>query len=672
MKKSEAAQKIAQLRETIEEHNYRYYVLDAPQISDAEYDRLLRQLEELEQDFPDLVTDDSPTRRVGGEPLPHFEKVEHGTPMLSLDNAFNAEELRGFDQRVRRATGISGDIAYMCELKIDGLAISLRYEQGRLVLGATRGDGVIGEDITQNLKTIKAIPLRLRKEVDLEVRGEAYLPKKEFMRINEIRKKNGEALFANPRNAAAGSLRQLDPRIAASRALSVFMYGIGDTSGFDIRRQSELLDYLVELGLRVNPERKRMLSIDEVIDYVEKWRERRAELDYEIDGIVIKVDDFALQEQLGTTTKHPRWSIAYKFPAEEAVTIVRAIEVTVGRTGAVTPTAILEPVTLAGTTVQRASLHNRDLIREKDIRLGDHVLVRKAGDIIPEVIRSIPERRTGEEVVYDMPDECPECGSELVHLEDEVALRCMNPACPAQTREGLIHFVSRNAMNIEGLGEKVVAQLFHAGLVRGVADLYALERDELLKLERMGDKSVDNLLSAIEQSKANSVEKLIFGLGIRHVGARAALLLAQAFGSLDSLSQATYDQVLAIDGIGPKIAESVVTFFERPEVHETLTKLKNAGVNFEYKGPRPEERVTDSLFSGKTVVLTGALERWSRKEAAAEIEALGGKVTSSVSAKTDLVIAGEKAGSKLTRAQELGIEVWDEAKFNEVMAQFEN
>ena len=668
MDRAEAETKIVKLRETIEEHNYRYHVLDAPTISDAEYDRLMRELQELEDAYPDLVTEDSPTQRVGGEPLPYFEKVEHHTPMLSLGNAFDEQELRDFDQRVKRAAGVTGDVAYMCELKIDGLAISLRYENGRLVYGLTRGDGTTGEDITQNLKTIAAIPLRLRKAVDLEVRGEAYLPKHEFVRINEARTKAGEALFANPRNAAAGSLRQLDPKIAAERALSVFMYGIGNTTGHNIRYQSELLDYLVQLGLKVNPERRRVSSIDGVIEYVESWRERRAELDYEIDGIVIKVDDFSIQEKLGTTARNPRWAIAYKFPAEEAVTIVRAIEVNVGRTGAVTPTAVLDPVTLAGTTVQRASLHNEDLIREKDIRLGDHVVVKKAGDIIPEVIRSIAERRTGEEQMYRMPDECPECGSELVHLEEEVALRCINPECPAQTREGIIHFVSRDAMNIDGLGEKVVTQLFNAGLVRGVADLYNLERNELLKLERMGEKSVDNLLTAIEESKENSVEKLLFGLGIRFVGSKAARILAQQFGDLDTLRQADYEQVLAIEGIGPRIADSIVTYFELPEVKQTLHKLRAAGVNFTYKGPHPEQAETDSPFSGKTVVLTGTLQNWSRKEAAAKIEVLGGKVTSSVSSQTDLLIAGEKAGSKLAKARELGIDVWDEEKLIEAFA----
>ncbi len=662
-----ALARIAQLRETIDAHNYRYHVLDDPKITDAEYDQLLRQLQQLEAAFPDLVTPDSPTQRVGGAPLPHFEKVAHPIPMLSLSNAFNEQELREFDQRIKRATGVER-ISYMCELKIDGLAISLRYENGRFAQGSTRGDGSVGEDITQNLKTIRAIPLRLRRPVDLEVRGEAYLPKKEFMRINREREETGEALFANPRNAAAGSLRQLDPKITAKRALSVFMYGIADSAELDVRQQSAMLDDLSELGLKVNNERQLVHSIDDVLDYIDRWQAHRAELDYEIDGIVIKVDDFSLQEALGTTAKSPRWAIAYKFPAEEAVTLLKAIEVTVGRTGVVTPTAVLEPVTLAGTTVQRASLHNEDLIREKDIRLGDHVLVRKAGDIIPEVVQSLAERRAGEEREYRMPTHCPECGSELVRLEDEVALRCINPNCPAQTREGIIHFVSRDAMNIDGLGEKVVTQLFRAGLVRGPADLYDLQRDELLKLERMGEKSVDNLLTAIERSKQNSVEKLIFGLGIRLVGAKAAELLAQAFGDLDTLRQADEEQLLAIEGMGPKMADSVVTYFAKPEVAATLERLQAAGVNFAYKGLRQEQVATDSPFSGKTVVLTGTLHEMSRKEAGEKITTLGGKVTGSVSKNTDLLIAGEKAGSKLTKAEQLGIEVWDEARFLEALA----
>lgn len=660
--KGEARAEIARLREQIEQHNYRYYALDAPTITDAEYDRLLRRLEALENMFPDLVTEDSPTQRVGGEPLDHFEKVRHETPMLSLGNAFNVHELREFDHRVKRVAGVS-QVAYTCELKIDGLAISLRYESGRLKTGATRGDGTIGEDITQNLKTIPAVPLRLREAVDIEVRGEAYMPKQAFIRLNDERKQRGETLFANPRNAAAGSLRQLDPRIAAERSLNVFMHGIGRPIGHPIRSQSELLHYLVHLGFRVNPGWKRVESIEEVLDFVENWQERRAELDYDIDGIVIKVDDFAVQETLGTTARNPRWAVAYKFPAEEAITVVRGVDVRVGRTGAVTPTAVLDPVTLAGTTVQRATLHNEDYIQEKDIRIGDHVLVRKAGDIIPEVVKVLADQRSGDEVPYRMPKACPECGSELVRLGDEVALRCINPECPAQTREGIIHFASRDAMNIEGLGEKVVTQLFEHGLVRSVADLYELERDELLKLERMGEKSVNNLLLAIERSKRNSVEKLIFGLGIRFVGAKAAQLLAAQFGDLDALRQAGYEHVLAVDGIGSKIAESIVTYFKRPEVTKTIERLRQAGVNFAYTGPNFRQSQGDSPFSGKTVVLTGTLPDWSRKEAAAKIEAFGGKVTGSVSRQTDLVIAGEKAGSKLEKAKALGIEIWDGERF---------
>lgn len=669
MDRQEAEKRITELRREIEEHNYRYYVLDDPVITDAEYDQLMRELIRLEESFPDLVTPDSPTQRVGGEPLPFFEKVEHSVPMLSLGNAFSEEDLREFDRRLRRTAGVDR-IRYVCELKIDGLAVSLRYENGVFVQGATRGDGQIGEDITQNLKTIRSLPLRLRRPVTLEVRGEAFLPKGEFQRINAQKEKRGEPLFANPRNAAAGSLRQLDPRIAAERALDIFLYGIGRMEGEEAPgTHEESLRLLADLGFKVNPEWRSVGRIEEVMAYVEEWRERRASLDYEIDGVVIKVDDLALREILGTTAKSPRWAIAYKFPAEEAVTILRDIEINVGRTGAVTPTALLDPVTLAGTTVKRASLHNEDIIREKGILLGDHVIVRKAGDIIPEIVGVLPERRTGEERPYRMPEYCPECNSRLVRLDGEVALRCINPQCPAQTREGIIHFVSRGAMNIEGLGEKVVTQLFQAGLVRSVADLYYLKKEDLLPLERMGEKSVENLLASIERSKQNSVERLIFGLGIRFVGSKGALILARHFGHLDRIMEADREELEAISEIGPKMADSIVTYFAKPEVRQVVERLRAAGVNFSYKGTRPEEAAVDSPFTGKTVVLTGRLTHFSRKEASERIEALGGKVTGSVSKNTDLVIAGEKAGSKLKKARDLGVRVIDEQTFLEMLGQ---
>ncbi|NHC40311.1 NAD-dependent DNA ligase LigA [Bacillus sp. MM2020_1] len=657
-----AEKRILEISSRLNHYGYEYYVLDKPTVPDAEYDKLMQELLALEEKFPQLKTADTPSLRVGGSVLDLFEKVEHRTPMLSLGNAFNEQDLRDFDRRIRQAVG--EDISYVCELKIDGLAVSLRYEEGLFAQGATRGDGTIGEDITANVKTIKSVPLRLRETVSLEVRGEAYMPKRSFEALNQTREERGEELFANPRNAAAGSLRQLDPKIAASRRLDVFLYGIGnisENSGID--SHSEGLDYLDRLGFKTNQERSKCASIEEVIEYVNSWVEKRPHLPYEIDGIVIKVDSYAHQAALGTTAKSPRWAIAYKFPAEEVVTTLLDIELSVGRTGVITPTAILEPVKVAGTTVQRASLHNEDLIREKDIKLGDKVVVKKAGDIIPEVVNVLADQRTGEEVEFHMPTHCPECESELVRLEGEVALRCINPKCPAQLREGLIHFVSRVAMNIEGLGEKVISQLFAEKLIADVADIYKLTREQLLALERMGEKSATNLIQAIEISKDNSLEKLLFGLGIRHVGAKAAKTLSQQFGSMDQLAQASKEDLLSINEIGDKMAESIVAYFEKEEAVELINELVAAGVNMEYKGTRPvNAEESDSIFAGKTVVLTGKLERLSRNEAKDKIEALGGNVAGSVSKKTHLVIAGEEAGSKLTKAQELGIEVWDEEK----------
>lgn len=659
-----AEQEIKRLHDLLNRYGYEYYVLDQPTVPDMEYDRLMQKLIILEEQFPQLVTPDSPTQRVGGESLDVFEKVRHETPMLSLANAFNEQDLRDFDRRVRQALG--DEYSYVCELKIDGLAISLRYEQGLFVQGATRGDGTVGEDITSNLKTIRSIPLRLNENINIEVRGEAFMPKKSFEALNKVKAEKGEEPFANPRNAAAGSLRQLDPRIAASRNLDIFLYNIGNNREINVESHSEGLQYLDRLGFKTNQERKKCSNIDEVIEYVNIWTEKRPQLSYEIDGIVIKVDSFAHQESLGTTAKSPRWSIAYKFPAEEVLTKLIDIELSVGRTGVVTPTAILEPVRVAGTTVQRASLHNEDLIREKDIKIGDQVVIKKAGDIIPEVVRVLTDRRTGAEQDFYMPEACPECDSELVRLEDEVALRCINPKCPAQIREGLIHFVSRDAMNIDGMGEKVIAQLFAEKLIHDVADIYKLTSEQLLGLERMGEKSVSNLLRAIEASKTNSLEKLLFGLGIRHVGAKAAKTLGIHFEHIDKLAAATYEELTAINEIGDKMADSVVTYFDQDEVSELLQELKEVGVNMEYKGPRPvSSEESTSVFAGKTVVLTGKLEKFSRNEAKEKIELLGGKVAGSVSKKTDIVIAGEDAGSKLTKAQELGIEVWNEEKLFE-------
>jgi DNA ligase (NAD+) len=666
---SNVVKRIQELREIINEHNYKYYVLDQPSITDSEYDRLMREIIDLETAHPETITPDSPTQRVGAKPLPHFVKVEHRVPMLSLGNAFDEADLREFDRRVRSGSGIQ-EVHYICEMKIDGLAVSLSYENGLFVRGATRGDGTTGEDITQNLKTIRSLPLRLKHPVTMDVRGEAFLSHKEFQRINEAREAKGEPLFANPRNAAAGSLRQLDPRVAADRALDVFVYGIGYIDGKELTSHSEGLDFLAECGLKVNLERRKVGSIDEVIEFVRDWAAARSGLPYDIDGIVIKVDNLEMQEQLGFTAKTPRWAIAYKFPAEEAVTVLEGIEVNVGRTGAVTPTAILQPVSLAGTIVKRASLHNEDIIREKGIMIGDHVIVKKAGDIIPEVVAVLPERRTGQERPYQMPTHCPECESELVRLEGEVALRCVNPKCPAHIREGIIHFVSRDAMNIDGLGEKVVSQLFDEQLISSMADLYTLDRDRLLQLERMGEKSVDNLLEAIEKSKQNSLERLLFGLGIRLVGSKAAKLLAQQFGTLDRLIQAKEDELTAIHEIGNKMAGSIEAYFNNPDVQAVIEKLREVGVHFEYKGVTAAQLdEIDSVFAGKTVVLTGTLESMDRKEAADKIESLGGKITGSVSKSTDIVVAGDKAGSKLTKAEQLGITVMDEAQFLEAIAE---
>lgn len=655
----EITNRLKELHTQLNQYNHEYYVLDQPSVPDAEYDRLMQELINIEAEYPELITADSPTQRIGGVALEAFDKVTHTTPMLSLANAFSEEDLRDFDRRVRQAIG--EDVSYICELKIDGLAVSLRYENGVLVKGATRGDGVVGEDITANLKTIRSVPLRLNEPYTFEVRGEAYMPKRSFEALNAARKENGEPLFANPRNAAAGSLRQLDPRIAAKRNLDIFLYGMGDLETEEIASHSEGLNFLEKNGLKVNRDRKTCPTIEEVIQYVENWSAKRPSLNYEIDGIVIKVDRYEDQEQLGTTAKSPRWAIAYKFPAEEVMTQLIDIELSVGRTGVVTPTAILEPVQVAGTTVQRASLHNEDLIKEKDIRIGDYVIIRKAGDIIPEVVQVVLDKRAENLQPFAMPEHCPECDSELIRIGEEVALRCINPKCPAQIRESLIHFVSRNAMNIEGLGEKVIAQLYQHELVHSAVDLYSLTREQLIQLERMGEKSVSNLLTSIENSKKNSLEKLLFGLGIRHVGAGAAKVLAEHFETIDRLMEATEEQLLEVPDVGEKMVESIHMYFDNEDVQKVIQSFKDVGVNVEYLGPkRSEVAQADSVFQQKTVVLTGKLHQLTRNEAKAQIEALGGKVSGSVSKKTDLVIAGEDAGSKLVKAQELDIEIWDE------------
>lgn len=669
MDRKAVEKRVQELNDLLKEYGHAYYVLDRPTVPDSVYDRLMQELLSIEAENPDLIYPDSPSQRVGGEILEGFSKVVHEYPMLSLSNAFNEEDIRDFDRRVQAG---AGQASYICELKIDGLAVSLKYENGTFVQGSTRGDGTVGEDITANLKTIRTIPLKLSEPVTIEVRGEAYMPKKSFMRLNEARDENGEEPFANPRNAAAGSLRQLDPKIAASRNLAVFIYGVGgDGSAYGQDSHSDSLDYLASIGFETNKKSKRCKTIEEVLEYIESWQERRQDLDYEIDGIVIKVDGYEDQEQLGFTAKSPRWATAYKFPAEEVRTILLDIELSVGRTGVVTPTAILEPVRVAGTTVGRASLHNEDLIREKDIRIGDAVVIRKAGDIIPEVVGVLIEQRSGHEEPYHMPDNCPVCDSELVRIEGEVALRCVNPQCPAQMKEALIHFVSRNAMNIEGIGERVVDQLYTSGLVHDVSDLYCLTKEQLLSLERMGEKSATNLLTAIETSKSNSLEKLLFGLGIRHVGEKAAHILSEEFGTMDDIAKADVERLTSIHEIGDKVADAVVTFFNNEDVLELLGKLKSYGVNMDYKGRTRQEIPTEGPFAGKTVVLTGKLEILTRNEAKERIEALGGKVSGSVSKKTDLVIAGEEAGSKLVKAEELGITVWNETELVDALGEKE-
>lgn len=661
MDRIKAEERVIELNELLRDYGHAYYVLDKPRVPDAVYDQLLNELIELENLYPDLIFPDSPTQRVGGTPLSNFEKVRHERPMLSLSNVFNEEDLRDFDKRVRGGAGDS--VEYVCELKIDGLAVSLHYEDGKFVRGLTRGDGRVGEDITVNLRTVRSIPLKLKEPVSIEVRGEVFMPKKSFHALNEDREERGEELFANPRNAAAGSLRQLDSKIAAKRNLDVFIYGIGgDGETYGLNDHDESLRYLTDLGFKTNSERKVCRSVEEVLAYIEQWTDGRNQLSYEIDGIVIKVNRFLHQQDLGFTAKSPKWATAYKFPAEEVMTTVRDIELSIGRTGVVTPTAILEPVAVAGTTVQRASLHNEDLIRERDIRINDKVIIRKAGDIIPEVVKALIEMRSGDEQPFEMPTECPACSSELVRIEGEVALRCVNPKCPAQIVEGMIHFVSRNAMNIDGLGEKVIEQLYREGLIHDISDLYALTKEQLMELERMGDKSATNLIEAIEASRSNSMERLLFGLGIRHVGERGARILSEHFGSMDQLKQANLEELIAIHEIGDKMADAVVTYFEKEEVVALVERLRERGVNLSYTGTIVRVEEGANAFAGKKIVLTGKLENMTRQEAGARIEALGGKLTGSVSKKTDLLIAGEEAGSKLDKAQDLGVEVWNEER----------
>ncbi|MCO4329549.1 NAD-dependent DNA ligase LigA [Staphylococcus hyicus] len=648
------------LHDQLHQYNYEYYVKDNPTVPDSEYDKLLHELIAIESQHPELKTADSPTVRVGGEAQSTFEKVRHDTPMLSLSNAFNEADLRRFDQRVRDAVG---EVEYMCELKIDGLAVSLKYVDGRLVQGLTRGDGTTGEDITENLKTIRAIPLTLKQPISFEVRGEAFMPRKSFLKLNEDKEKKGEQLFANPRNAAAGSLRQLDSKLAAARKLDIFLYSINDFTELDATSQSEALLELDRLGFKTNPERMNVKTIEDVLDYIEKWTAERETLSYDIDGIVIKVNAIEHQEDMGFTQKSPRWAIAYKFPAEEVVTTLEDIELSIGRTGVVTPTAILTPVHVAGTTVSRASLHNEDLIHERDIRIGDQVVVKKAGDIIPEVVKVILDRRPANTTPYHMPTHCPSCDHELVRIEGEVALRCINPKCQAQLIEGLKHFVSRQAMNIDGLGTKIIEQLYHHHLIRDVADIFYLKKEDLLPLERMGEKKVENLINAIEKSKTQSLEHLLFGLGIRHLGVKASQVLAEKYETMARLMQVTEEELIEIYDVGEKLAQSFVTYMKNEDIQKLIQKMAQQQVNMTFTGQKSSQIEGHPEFLNKTIVLTGKLEQMTRTEASQWLKNQGAKVTSSVTKSTDLVIAGKDAGSKLAKAESLGTPIWNEQEF---------
>ena len=641
-----------ELVELLNRYAYEYYTKDTPSVSDSEYDQLYRELVELETAHPDEILPESPTHRVGGVVLKGFTKYQHQYPLYSLQDAFSREELEAFDQRVRKEFP---SISYVCELKIDGLSISLTYENGVLVTGATRGDGSVGEDITENLKRVKDIPLVLPEPVNITVRGECYMPRASFDRVNQIRQENGEPEFANPRNAAAGTLRQLDTKIVAKRNLATFLYQ--EVSPTDQSSQEGVLEKLARLGFVVNQERVLAEDMEQIWDFIQKVAQLREDLPYDIDGIVIKVNDLAVQEELGFTVKAPKWAVAYKFPAEEKEAKILSVDWTVGRTGVVTPTANLTPVQLAGTTVSRATLHNVDYIAEKDIHQDDTVIVYKAGDIIPAVLRVVKDKRVSDQALA-IPTHCPSCQSELLHFEDEVALRCINPLCPAQIKEGLNHFASRDAMNITGLGPAVVEKLFAAQLVEDVAGIYRLTVEDLLTLEGFKEKSAEKLYEAIQASKENSAEKLLFGLGIRHVGSKVSQILLQEFHDIDQLATADPERIASIDSLGMVVAESLKRYFAQEGSMRLLQELKEASVNMAYLG---EKVAADAALSGMTVVLTGKLERLTRSEAKAKLESLGAKVTGSVSKKTDLVVAGSDAGSKLTKAQELGIQVEDEA-----------
>lgn len=667
MSEQQAAAKAGVLRKQLNQWADEYYTYDAPSVEDAVYDQTYQQLVALENQFPQIVTPDSPTQKVGDHTLPGFTKVNHEIPMLSLGDVFSKEELAEFVDRLSENDSVAFD--YNCELKIDGLAINLRYENGVFVQGSTRGNGQIGEDITRNLKTIKSIPQKLTRPINIEVRGECYMPKESFAKLNEQRQLEGEEPFANPRNAAAGSLRQLDPRVTRSRKLSTFMYNVADIDDLQSDTQSGMLAELNKLGFTINPDFKVAHNMADIDNYVDKYKDLRDGLPYGIDGIVIKVNSLPLQRSLGATVKAPRWAIAYKFPPEEVQTIVRDIEWTVGRTGVVTPTAVMDPVTLAGSTVSRASLHNPDYLAEKDIRVGDTVKLHKAGDIIPEISQYLPDKRPANSQAYEIPTQCPSCGSTLVHLDQEVALRCINPQCPAQLKEGLTHFASRDAMNIDGLGPKIIAQLFEKHMVSDVAGLYDLSFDQLLTLDKFGEKSATKLLAAIDNSRSNSCERLLYGLGIRHVGIKAARLIAQRFKNIDKVMQASAQDIAEIATMGMIIADSVVTYFSMPESKQLIDQLKQVGVNMDYLGVTDEQLAeSDSFFTGKKFVLTGKLQNITRPDATQWLEDHGAKVSSSVSKNTDIVVVGEDPGSKYDKAKSLGIQTWDEARFHQEMA----
>ena len=660
--KEKVKQKIKELREKIRGHEHKYYVLNESEISDAEFDQLMQRLEKLEEEHPDLVTPDSPTQRVGGEPLDSFKKVEHRRQMLSLGNAFNAGELRDFAERIGRHIP-ENEVKYIVEHKIDGLSAILRYEDGRFVLGATRGNGRIGEDVTSNLKTIRSIPLKLKQEIDVEIRGEVFIRKDDFASLNDKRLDAEKDPFANPRNAAAGSIRQLDPSIAASRPLSFLPYTLVSYDQLDLDTHLEALDLIEELGFKTNWH-KEADNIEEVIEICQEWTEKREEIPHEIDGLVVKVNDFSRRERLGATAKSPRWAIAFKFPAQKKTTVVNDIIISVGRTGALTPTAELEPVEVDGSTVSRATLHNEDELKRKDVRIGDHVLIQKAGDVIPEIIKVIKDKRTGDEKEFSMPDDCPACGSKVFREEDEAVIRCTNISCPAQRRESILHFVSRDAMNIDGVGPAIIDQLLENELVEDFADLYFLKKEDLLPLERIAEKSAQNILEAIENSKDRPLNRAIYALGIRHVGAGVARLLTNKYHSIDELKEADRDDLISINDVGPQIAESIMSFFSESHNQQVIEKLREAGITLSEEEDKKEG---EEIFDGEKFVFTGALDNYTRSEASSLVREAGGRVTSSVSSKTDYLVIGSNPGSKYDKAQDLGVTILDEGEFEELL-----